>query len=140
MGDLPTHRLTPSRPFSVFGVDYAGPINILRYRGRGAKTNKGYIALFVCFATKVLHLELVSDFPSEAFIASLKRFWTRRGAPKHIYCDNGTTFVGTRRKFLEIFKFVSKLNENEHFCYFLSQVLVEPSSESTFWRITESRS
>ncbi|GFX92889.1 transposon Tf2-11 polyprotein [Trichonephila clavipes] len=33
MGDLPTHRVTPSRPFSVCGVDYAGPINILRYRG-----------------------------------------------------------------------------------------------------------
>ncbi|GFX15862.1 integrase catalytic domain-containing protein [Trichonephila clavipes] len=73
MGDLPTHRVTPSRPFSVCGVDYAGPINILRYRGRGAKTTKGYIALFVCFVTKALHLELVSDLTSEAFIASLKR-------------------------------------------------------------------
>ncbi|GFV63014.1 integrase catalytic domain-containing protein [Trichonephila clavipes] len=94
MGDLPTHRVTPSRPFSVCGVDYAGPINILRYRGRGARTTKGYIALL-------------------------------RGAPKHIYCDNGTTFVGARRKLLEIFKFVSKLNENEQFCYFLSQVNIE---------------
>ncbi|GFX61489.1 uncharacterized protein TNCV_1030781 [Trichonephila clavipes] len=28
MGDLPTYRVTPSRPFSV----YAGPINILRYK------------------------------------------------------------------------------------------------------------
>ncbi|GFX38787.1 integrase catalytic domain-containing protein [Trichonephila clavipes] len=123
MGDLPTHRVTPSRPFSVCGVDYAGPINILRYRG--AKTTKGYIALFVCFVTKALHLELVSDLTPEAFIASLKRFCARRGAPKHIYCDNGTTFVGARRKLLEIFKFVSKLNENEHFCYFLSQVNIE---------------
>ncbi|GFX85716.1 integrase catalytic domain-containing protein [Trichonephila clavipes] len=122
MGDLLTHRVTPSRPFSVCGVDYAGPINILRYRGRGAKTTKGYIALFVCFVTKALHLELVSDLTSEAFIASLKRFCARRGAPKHIYCDNGTTFVGARRKLLEIFKFVSRLNENEHFCHFLSQV------------------
>ncbi|GFY23123.1 integrase catalytic domain-containing protein [Trichonephila clavipes] len=125
MGDLPTHRVTPSRPFSVCGVDYAGPINILRYRGRGARTTKGYIALFVCFVTKALHLELVSDLTSEAFIASLKRFCARRGAPKHIYCDNGTTFVGARRKLLEIFKFVSKLNENEQFCYFLSQVNIE---------------
>ncbi|GFV25538.1 integrase catalytic domain-containing protein [Trichonephila clavipes] len=72
-----------------------------------------------------LHLELVSDLTSEAFIASLKRFCARRGAPKHIYCDNGTTFVGARRKLLEIFKFVSKLNENEQFCYFLSQMNIE---------------
>ncbi|GFV80136.1 integrase catalytic domain-containing protein [Trichonephila clavipes] len=132
MGDLPTHRVThrqligtPSRPFSVCGVDYACLINILRYRDRGAKTTKGYIALFVCFATKALHLELVSDLISEAFIGSLKRFCARRGAPKHIYSDNGTTFVGARRKLLEIFKFVSKLNENEHFFYFLSQVNTE---------------
>ncbi|GFT28223.1 integrase catalytic domain-containing protein [Trichonephila clavipes] len=95
MGDLQTQRFTPSRPFSVCGVDYAGPINILRYRGRGAKTTKGYIALF------------------------------KRSTPKHIYCDNGTTFVGARRKLQEIFKFASKLNENEHFCYFLSQVNIE---------------
>ncbi|GFQ73717.1 hypothetical protein TNCT_544791 [Trichonephila clavata] len=37
MGDLPAHRVTPSRPFSACGVDYAGPINVLRYRGRGAR-------------------------------------------------------------------------------------------------------
>ncbi|GFV79406.1 SPRY domain-containing protein 3 [Trichonephila clavipes] len=95
MGDLPTHRVTPSRPFSVCGVDYAGPINILRYRGRGAKTTKGYIALFVCFVTKALHLELVSYLTSEAFIASLKRFCARRGAPKHIYCDNGEAITSS---------------------------------------------
>ncbi|GFX33728.1 integrase catalytic domain-containing protein [Trichonephila clavipes] len=125
MCDLPTHRVTPSTPFSVCGVDYAGPINILRYRGRGVKTTKGYIALFACFVTKALHLEIVSDLISEAFIASLKRFCARRGASKHIYCDNSTTFVGARRKLQEIFKFASKLNENEHFCYFLSQVNIE---------------
>ncbi|GFX86177.1 integrase catalytic domain-containing protein [Trichonephila clavipes] len=125
MGDLPAHKVTPSRPYSVCGVDYAGPINILRYRSRGAKTTKGYIALFVCLATKALHLELVSDLTYEAFIASLKPFCTRREVPKHIYSDNGTTFVGARRKLLEIFNFVSKLSENEHFCYFLSQVNIE---------------
>ncbi|GFQ99690.1 DUF1758 domain-containing protein [Trichonephila clavata] len=32
MGDPPAHRVTPSRPFSACGVDYAGPINVLRYR------------------------------------------------------------------------------------------------------------
>ncbi|GFX33392.1 integrase catalytic domain-containing protein [Trichonephila clavipes] len=95
MGDLPTHRVTPSRPFSVCGVDYAGPINILRYRGRGTKTTKGYVALFVCFVTKALHLELVSDLTSEAFIASLKRLCARRGAPKHIYCDNGEVITSS---------------------------------------------
>ncbi|GFU48061.1 uncharacterized protein TNCV_4020381 [Trichonephila clavipes] len=45
MGDLPTHGVTPSRPFSVCGVDYAGPISILRYEG--AKTTKGIYSSFL---------------------------------------------------------------------------------------------
>ncbi|GFR26198.1 DUF1758 domain-containing protein [Trichonephila clavata] len=57
MGDLPAHRVTPSRPFSACGVDYAGPINVLRYRGRGARTTKGYIALFLIDYTKCIQNE-----------------------------------------------------------------------------------
>ncbi|XP_054709241.1 uncharacterized protein LOC129218946 [Uloborus diversus] len=89
MGNLPVDRVTLTKPFSVCGVDYVGPVSILKHRGRGAKTTKGYIALFVCFATKALHLELVSDMTSETFIAALRRFCSRRGAPKHIHSDNG---------------------------------------------------
>ncbi|GFQ74886.1 DUF5641 domain-containing protein [Trichonephila clavata] len=33
MGNQPAHRVNPSRPFSACGVDHAGPINVLRYRG-----------------------------------------------------------------------------------------------------------
>ncbi|GFR04551.1 mitogen-activated protein kinase kinase kinase 13 [Trichonephila clavata] len=53
MGDLPAHRVTPSRPFSACGVDYAGPINVLRYRGKGAKTTEGYIALFATWKKEI---------------------------------------------------------------------------------------
>ncbi|GFV24735.1 DUF1758 domain-containing protein [Trichonephila clavipes] len=73
MGDLPKDRVTLKRPFYCCGIDYAGPVSVLKYRGRGAKTTKGYIVIFVCFATKALHLELVSGYTSETFIAALKR-------------------------------------------------------------------
>ncbi|XP_031333712.1 uncharacterized protein LOC116163752 isoform X1 [Photinus pyralis] len=48
-------------------------------------------------ATRAIHLEVVSDMTTEAFIAALKRFTARRGRCQHIYSDNGTNFVGASK-------------------------------------------
>lgn len=61
MGELPSVRVIPSRPFLHSGVDYAGPINLRVSKGRGHKSYKGYICLFVCMTTRAVHLEAVSD-------------------------------------------------------------------------------
>ncbi|XP_030757752.1 uncharacterized protein LOC115883522 [Sitophilus oryzae] len=45
MGDLPKRRVTPSPPFYVTGVDYAGPFLIKDRQGRGCRTQKAYIAV-----------------------------------------------------------------------------------------------
>lgn len=100
MANLPKPRVNISKPFTHTGVDYAGPINVRTSKGRGHKTYKGYIALFICLATKAIHLELVSDLKSTGFIAAFKRFVSRRGTPKHMYSDNGTNFCAAN-KFLE---------------------------------------
>lgn len=97
MGDLPEPRSNPSRPFHHTGVDYTGYVDVKHNKGRGAKTSKGYIAVFVCMVTKAVHLELVSDLSSTAFLAALKRMSSRRGKPHHIYSDNGTNFVGANK-------------------------------------------
>ncbi|GFS75590.1 integrase catalytic domain-containing protein [Trichonephila clavipes] len=94
MGNLPKHRATLERPFFSCGIDYAGPVLIKCNKGRGTKSTKGYIALFVCLATKAVHIEAVGDLTTDSFIAALRRFSARRGAPRHIYSDNGTNFVG----------------------------------------------
>lgn len=94
MGNLPQHRVTPSRPFKRCGVDYAGPINIRTSKGRGQKSYKGYLAIFVCLATKAIHIEVVSDQTTDAFLAAFKRFCSRRGLVSDMYSDNGTNFVG----------------------------------------------
>lgn len=94
MGQLPTNRVTKNYPFQICGIDYAGPILISSKKGRGNRISKCYICLFVCYCTKAIHLEIVSDLTSNAFIASLRRFISRRGKPNQINCDNGTNFVG----------------------------------------------
>ncbi|XP_063839096.1 uncharacterized protein LOC135088143 [Ostrinia nubilalis] len=94
MGDLPSSRTNPSRPFYHCGVDYTGHVAIKASKGRGIKTTKGYVAVFVCMSTKAVHLELVSDLTASAFLAALRRMTARRGVPGHIYSDQGTNFIG----------------------------------------------
>lgn len=94
MGDLPTQRVTPARAFLNSGVDFCGPFQITLSKGRGVKTQKAYIAVFVCMATKAIHLELVGDLTSEAFIGAFKRFVSRRGKCSNLWSDQGRNFVG----------------------------------------------
>ncbi|KAL6418611.1 hypothetical protein ACFW04_011957 [Cataglyphis niger] len=94
MGDLPRLRVTPARPFLRTGVDYAGPIQLRTSKGRGHRSYKAYIAVFVCFSTKAVHLEVVSDYSADAFLAALRRFTARRGLCRSLQSDCGTNFVG----------------------------------------------
>lgn len=47
MGHLPESRVKQSPVFHKTGVDYAGPFLLKERKGRGSKTIKGYISLFV---------------------------------------------------------------------------------------------
>ncbi|GFS89959.1 integrase catalytic domain-containing protein [Trichonephila clavipes] len=142
MGNYPKHRVTLERPFFSCGIDYAGPVLIICKKGRGTKSTKGYIALFVCLATKAVHIEAVGDLITDSFIAALRRFRARRGAPLHIYSDNGTNFVGARRKLDEIRKLWLSLPTNEAISYYLSKSSIYwhfiPPSSPHFGGIWES--
>ncbi|XP_008189193.1 uncharacterized protein LOC103311377, partial [Acyrthosiphon pisum] len=97
MADLPTSRITPSRPFCHVGIDYGGPFTVREIRRRKAKEYKAYMALFVCFVTKAVHIETVTELSTEAFLAAFDRFIARRGVPTDVYTDCGTNFVGAER-------------------------------------------
>ena len=66
MGELPKTRARPSLPFERSGVNYAGPINVRLTKTRGKGTMKGYISIFICVATRAVHIEVVEDYSSEA--------------------------------------------------------------------------
>ena len=54
---------------------------------------KAYVAVLVCFATKAVHLELVSDLTTASFIATLRIFIGRRGILSKIRSDHGTIII-----------------------------------------------
>lgn len=84
----------------------AGPVTLREGKRRNARNHKAYISIFVCFATKAVHIELVSDLTSVAFVGALKRFISRRNKPAHMYSDNGTSFVGAQRQLKEFYDFI----------------------------------
>ncbi|UYV66894.1 hypothetical protein LAZ67_4003257 [Cordylochernes scorpioides] len=106
MGDLPIHRIIPSSPFSKTGIDFAGPFitkpNVIRTK----VTLKSYIALFICFSTKAIHLEIVSDLSTPAFLAAFRRFISRRGKPSDIFTDKATNFKGAKNILNDIHQLV----------------------------------
>lgn len=79
MADLPYSRINPGKPFSKAGTDYAGPFHVYAKRERRMRaTKKKYIYIFVCFITKVVHLESLYVLDMNSFISTLKRFVVRR--------------------------------------------------------------
>lgn len=100
MADLPRDRVTPGKPFLHSGVDYAGPFEIktIDRAGEQIVRQKCWVSVFVCLKTRAVHIDVVSDLTSVAFIACYERFIARRGRCERIYSDNGTAFVGAAKE------------------------------------------
>ena len=111
MGELPSTRIQTSRPFLATGVDYAGPISLRLGPPRSKTITKGYIAIFVCFETKAVHIEVVTSLSTEAFLAALRRFIARRGKPRTICSGNGTIFQVAANEFHAICKMLQSTSQ-----------------------------
>lgn len=118
MGNLPRARIVPSPPFAVTGVDYAGPF-LVRQGTYRPKLVKAYVAVYVCMTTKAIHLEIVSDLTSDAFLASLRRFISRRGLVQQLHSDNATNFKGANHEMHRLyclFKDQQALDQLHQYC------------------------
>ena len=105
LGQMPAERIMPDSVFDRVGLDYAGPF-VLKYGSiRKPSFIKAYVCLFVSLTIKAVHLELVSDLSTDAFIAALRRFISRRGKPSLIWSDHGTNFIGAVRELKEFITF-----------------------------------
>ncbi|KMQ87727.1 hypothetical protein RF55_12913 [Lasius niger] len=102
-------RVNPTiRPFLNSVVDYAGPFSIKTWRGKNARQYKAYIVVFVCHSTSASHLELVTDYSTDAFIAAYKRFVARREICATLSSDCGTNLIGTDKELRNLFSSSSK--------------------------------
>ncbi|XP_055634171.1 uncharacterized protein LOC129774457 [Toxorhynchites rutilus septentrionalis] len=125
MGQLPSERVQPNPPFAITGVDYAGPVSIVGRRTRGANQSKGYIALFICFTTKAVHMEAVCELTTAAFLAAFTRFSSRYGLPSKMFSDNATNFRSTAKQFREMYVQLNSSLHNDQVTDFLTDKGVE---------------
>lgn len=118
MSDLPSVRVQQCRTFSCVGIDYAGPLLMKELNLRKGRQYKVYIAVFVCMSVKAVHLEMVLDLSTDAFLAALDRFVARRGLPSAIYSDCGTNFVGASKQLFNLVNDPSNRNRltSAHTC------------------------
>ena len=105
---LPEFRVTETPAFSKVGVDFAGSLYV---KERTTTMKKVYIALFSCCVTRAIHLELVEDLSTGAFIRALRRFAGRRGAPVLIISDNAKTFKAADKTLKKLFNHPEVANE-----------------------------
>ena len=132
LGQLPTDRITPGMVFERVGVDYAGPILIKYGHTRKPVIVKAYVCVFVALSVKAVHLEVVSDLSTNAFLAALRRFVARRGKPTDIWSDHGSNFIGADRELREMYQFMNQKLTNSvvsDFC----------STQGITWHFTPER-
>ena len=120
MAPLPKDRITPSRPFTYTALDMAGPFLVKESKFRNKRILKAYACIFVCFASKAVHIEITTDLTCESFLNCLRRFTARRGLPKTLYSDNGKSFVAANKELKLAHKaFLDTANKNEMNSYML---------------------
>lgn len=102
MGSLPKERITAVRPFAYCGVDYFGPIKVRRNQTRSSPTDTGYVAVFICLVTRMIHLECVSDLTTARFLWALQRLAAIYQMPLRMCSDNAKTFKGAANELRNI--------------------------------------
>lgn len=100
MGNLPQDRMETTPPFTYTGIDCFGPI----YVKDGRKEVKRYGLLFTCLCSRAIHIEVLDDMTTDAFINALRAFIAIRGNVRQLRSDQGTNFIGARREFTELMK------------------------------------
>ena len=95
MANLPEDRIEDAPPFTFSGMDCFGPFLIKERR----KELKCYGLLFTCMTSRAVHIEMLDDISTDAFINALRCFIAIRGRVQVLRSDQGTNFLGARNEF-----------------------------------------
>jgi hypothetical protein len=120
---LPMERLLAAGAFENVGIDYLGPLQMIKHGRRSAP--KQYICVFTCAVTRAVHLELVEDLGFEQLELAYQRFiGTRNVIPKVVYSDAAPTFKAAAASVIT---------------HEVGTQFADKMSETTQWRINASR-
>ncbi|XP_064641961.1 uncharacterized protein LOC135496530 [Lineus longissimus] len=94
MSNLPEDRTEASPPFTYCGADCFGPFYVKDNR----KEVKRYGVIFTCLALRAVHIEVLDDMSTDAFINGLRCLIAIRGTVRKIRCDQGSNFIGAKHE------------------------------------------
>ena len=63
---------------------------------------KVWICLYTCCVVRAIHLDLVPDQTTPAFLRSFRRYVARRGVPRQVVSDNGKTFKAAAKALRDV--------------------------------------
>ena len=72
----------------------------LNKRSRG----KAYGVIFTCMLSRAVHLNLATDYSTDAFLQVLRRFVANRGHPVILRSDPGSQLIGASKELRRIMK------------------------------------
>ena len=62
--NLPKHRVNPVSPYENTGIDYTRHLGV----NRNGKAEKMYLLIFACLAIRRIHIKIVQDMSTKAFM------------------------------------------------------------------------
>ena len=106
MANLPMDRVEPSPPFTYCGMDCFGPFMIKEDR----REMKKYAVIFTCMNSCAVHIEVLDDMTTDAFLNVLRCFTAIRGPVHQLRSDQGSNLVGARN---ELAAAIKEMNVNK---------------------------
>eukprot|EP00731_Ephydatia_muelleri_P024188 Em0016g459a len=117
-------RVQEAPAFTFTGVDFAGPLYV---KGTTAKV---WVCLYTCCVVRAVHLDLVPNLTTEAFLRSFRRFVARRGLPKKVVSDNGKTFKAAGRIIKDVMNSIEAILNSRPISYISTEDIEEPLTPS----------
>ena len=114
MAPLPNLRTDNEGAFRYVSVDLFGPL-IARHECDNSEADskqpcphtkqfKVWVALFTCFHSRAVHLELMWNATTFDFLQAFRLFVARRGTPNKMFSDNATNFKAADKEIRLLYK------------------------------------
>ena len=111
MSPLPALRTDDMGAFRNTAVDLFGPMYAKHWcqfeNCPHPSDNKVYGALFTCFHSRAVHIELIRGQGTEEFLNAFRSFIGRRGLPNTVFSDNATNFKSSSKEIRNLYKSIN---------------------------------